>query len=322
MQTVEEIKQLLHRNKLRLHQELLQSKEAYHLIKKSTHSHLTEEEKQNMLWEIVQQTSHKMTRIIGSHELTLDENYKTTNNREKQSLWGLVRVFNCIPIGIIERETKVQRFQSKLSDFAKEQASKKRENWQHVFSPRHDTFRKNSLSFKWSHKLSHASFSPFFLFPVMYIAQAHLGTWPNPETTDSGMPCSLSGNWIQFPKWIVCHSGEKTGPMKAWALQQNPSLRFCRAQKGRDIRATMCEECVATIDFIEEKDAEWLTAEHLLAKRVHVGHHNEELMRNGWYDTPLTPAQISHVIQQVQFRIACESEMKTRFIQPSVFRPQ
>ncbi|WP_439127750.1 LETM1 domain-containing protein [Polaribacter sp.] len=45
MQTVDEIKQLLHRNKLRLHQELLQSKEAYHLIKKSTHSHLTEEEK-------------------------------------------------------------------------------------------------------------------------------------------------------------------------------------------------------------------------------------------------------------------------------------
>ena len=85
----------------------------------------TEEEKQNMFWEIVQQTSHTMTRIIGSHELTLDENYKITNNRETKSLWGLVRVFNCIPIGIIERETKVQRFQTKLSDFAKEQASNK-----------------------------------------------------------------------------------------------------------------------------------------------------------------------------------------------------
>lgn len=45
MQTIEEIKQLLHRNKLRLHQELLQSKEAMHLIKKSMHAHLTEEEK-------------------------------------------------------------------------------------------------------------------------------------------------------------------------------------------------------------------------------------------------------------------------------------
>lgn len=45
MQTIEEVKQLLHRNKLRLHQELLQSKEAMHLIRKSTHTHLTEEEK-------------------------------------------------------------------------------------------------------------------------------------------------------------------------------------------------------------------------------------------------------------------------------------
>ncbi len=45
MQTVEEIKALLHRNKLRLHQELLQSKEAMHLIRKSTHSKLSAEEK-------------------------------------------------------------------------------------------------------------------------------------------------------------------------------------------------------------------------------------------------------------------------------------
>ncbi len=45
MQTIEEIKMLLHRNKLRLHQELLQSKEAMHLIRKSTHSQLTEEER-------------------------------------------------------------------------------------------------------------------------------------------------------------------------------------------------------------------------------------------------------------------------------------
>ena len=163
--------------------------------------------------------------------------------------------------------------------------------------------------------------SPLF-FPVTYMAQAHLGTWPNPDATDSGMPCSLCGNWIQFPKWTLCDLGEKTGPVKAWALQQNPTLRFCRINKGRDIWATMCEECVTTIDFIQDHDAEWFTTEHLLAKRVHVGHHNEELMRNGWYDTPLTPAQIAHVVQQVHSRIACESEMKTRFIHPSIFRPQ
>ena len=108
----------------------------------------TEEEKQNMLWKIIQHKSHRMKRRIGNHELTLDESYMITNNREKNSLWGLVRVFNCIPIGIIERETKVQRFQTKLNDFAKEQANKNRENWQYVFSPRHDTFRKNSLYFK------------------------------------------------------------------------------------------------------------------------------------------------------------------------------
>ena len=45
MKTVEEIKLLLHRNKLRLLQELSQSKEAMHLIRKSTHSKLTQEEK-------------------------------------------------------------------------------------------------------------------------------------------------------------------------------------------------------------------------------------------------------------------------------------
>ncbi|MDX6747320.1 LETM1 domain-containing protein [Polaribacter sp. PL03] len=48
MQTRDELKQLLYRNKLRLHQELLQSKEAMHLIRKSTHSQLTEEEKQKI----------------------------------------------------------------------------------------------------------------------------------------------------------------------------------------------------------------------------------------------------------------------------------
>lgn len=45
MLAIDEIKVLLHKNKLRLHQELLQSKEAMHLIGKSTHTHLTEEEK-------------------------------------------------------------------------------------------------------------------------------------------------------------------------------------------------------------------------------------------------------------------------------------
>ncbi|WP_299665217.1 LETM1 domain-containing protein [uncultured Polaribacter sp.] len=45
MQTLDEIKMLLHRNKLRLHQELIQSKEAMHLIKKATHTQLTEEER-------------------------------------------------------------------------------------------------------------------------------------------------------------------------------------------------------------------------------------------------------------------------------------
>ena len=45
MNTVEEIKALLHKNKLRLYQELSQSKEAMRLIKKSTHSKLTPEER-------------------------------------------------------------------------------------------------------------------------------------------------------------------------------------------------------------------------------------------------------------------------------------
>lgn len=45
MKTVEEIRTLLHKNKLRLHQELKQSKEALFLIRKSTHSKLTQEEK-------------------------------------------------------------------------------------------------------------------------------------------------------------------------------------------------------------------------------------------------------------------------------------
>ncbi|WP_296637012.1 LETM1 domain-containing protein [Polaribacter sp.] len=45
MKTVEEIRTLLYKNKLRLHQELMQSKEALFIIRKSTHSKLTQEEK-------------------------------------------------------------------------------------------------------------------------------------------------------------------------------------------------------------------------------------------------------------------------------------
>jgi len=45
MQNIEEIKELLHKNKLKLYQELSQSKEAMYLIKKSTHTNLSEEEK-------------------------------------------------------------------------------------------------------------------------------------------------------------------------------------------------------------------------------------------------------------------------------------
>ena len=48
MKTVEEIKELLQKNKLRLQQELLQSKEAMYLIKKSMHSKLDEEEKEKI----------------------------------------------------------------------------------------------------------------------------------------------------------------------------------------------------------------------------------------------------------------------------------
>ena len=45
MTSVDEIKELLQKNKKRLGKELEQSKEAMSLIKKSTHSSLTEEEK-------------------------------------------------------------------------------------------------------------------------------------------------------------------------------------------------------------------------------------------------------------------------------------
>jgi hypothetical protein len=45
MQTIAEIKELLHKNKLRLHQELSESKEAMYLIKKAMHTNLSEEEK-------------------------------------------------------------------------------------------------------------------------------------------------------------------------------------------------------------------------------------------------------------------------------------
>jgi hypothetical protein len=45
MQTVDEIKLLLLKNKLRLYQELSQSKEALFLLRKSTHTTLNEEER-------------------------------------------------------------------------------------------------------------------------------------------------------------------------------------------------------------------------------------------------------------------------------------
>lgn len=48
MLTKEEIKALLLRNKLRLYQELSQSKEAMRLIKKSTHAKLNEEEREKV----------------------------------------------------------------------------------------------------------------------------------------------------------------------------------------------------------------------------------------------------------------------------------
>lgn len=48
MTTVEEIKVLLRKNKLRLYQELSQSKEAMSLIRKSTHTKLSLEEKEKI----------------------------------------------------------------------------------------------------------------------------------------------------------------------------------------------------------------------------------------------------------------------------------
>ena len=48
MKTVEEIKELLQKNKMRLYQELSQSKEAMQLIRKSTHSKLSDEEKEKI----------------------------------------------------------------------------------------------------------------------------------------------------------------------------------------------------------------------------------------------------------------------------------
>ena len=48
MNTVEEIKELLQKNKKRLDKELQQSKEAVSLIKKSMHSSLSEEEKEKV----------------------------------------------------------------------------------------------------------------------------------------------------------------------------------------------------------------------------------------------------------------------------------
>ena len=47
-ETIDEIKVLLHKNKLRLYQELSQSKEAMHLIKKSTSTKLSPEEKEKI----------------------------------------------------------------------------------------------------------------------------------------------------------------------------------------------------------------------------------------------------------------------------------
>ena len=48
MTTVEEIRELLTKNKKRLNQELKQSKEAVRLIRKSTHSSLNDEEKEKI----------------------------------------------------------------------------------------------------------------------------------------------------------------------------------------------------------------------------------------------------------------------------------
>tara|TARA_B110001450_G_scaffold141490_1_gene132494 strand:- start:1029 stop:1316 length:288 start_codon:yes stop_codon:yes gene_type:complete len=48
MNSIEEIKRLLHKNKRRLALELKQSKEAVFLIKKGTHSNLSDEEKEKI----------------------------------------------------------------------------------------------------------------------------------------------------------------------------------------------------------------------------------------------------------------------------------
>ncbi len=48
MNTVEELKELLQKNKKRLNKELQQSKEAMSLIKKSTHTSLSEDEKEKI----------------------------------------------------------------------------------------------------------------------------------------------------------------------------------------------------------------------------------------------------------------------------------
>jgi len=48
MTSVEEIKELLHKNKKRFLKELQQSKEAVSLIKKSTHTSLSDEEKEKI----------------------------------------------------------------------------------------------------------------------------------------------------------------------------------------------------------------------------------------------------------------------------------
>jgi hypothetical protein len=53
MKAVEEIKILLHKNKLRLYQELSQSKEAMSLIKKSTQTKLSEEEKEKIKLQLI-----------------------------------------------------------------------------------------------------------------------------------------------------------------------------------------------------------------------------------------------------------------------------
>ena len=48
MNSIDEIKLLLNKNKQRFGQELKQSKEAIFLIKKATHTHLSEEEKEKI----------------------------------------------------------------------------------------------------------------------------------------------------------------------------------------------------------------------------------------------------------------------------------